>query len=238
MVDQRGDEAGRGEQRVTLQIDDQVDRPNLADRFGAALGAVAAGFRGHDHRGAERLGRLTDAIVVRDDVDGRHAGDARRRFVAALDQRFRRPARSLEFDQRLAGIARRGEARRDQNDALHRAAGQSWMWSTPTGLPSSITNKVVMRCSSNRVKASSIRSSGPIVFGSALMNTEAGLSSPCSICRLRSPSVITPTRSPDSSVTPTTPSRLALISTTVSCMLVSWPTSGNWSPPCMTRLTG
>ena len=51
--DQRLDEAGRRQQRIALEVDHQVGLVQLRQRFGAALGAVAAFGRGHDHADAE-----------------------------------------------------------------------------------------------------------------------------------------------------------------------------------------
>ena len=125
MVDERRDETWRRQEGIALQVDDQVDRPEAAGGLGAALGAVAARIRGHDHRGPEAIGDSPDALIIGDDMDGLNAGHPRRRLVAALDQRLRRPAGTLQLDQWLAGIAGRGEPRRNQDDGLHRAAGQS-----------------------------------------------------------------------------------------------------------------
>src|SRR5207248_11258862 len=120
---------------------------------------------------------LGNPFVVGDHEHTRHALHSSRCLDAALDQWFGRAARSLEFDQRLSRIARRLIARRDQDHGIHRGGGQSWMWSTPTGLgprpSSSTTNKAVILYSSNKVSASSTRASGPTVFGLRVMNSAA-----------------------------------------------------------------
>src|SRR5258708_7145705 len=149
----------------------------LAKRLGAAFGAVAAFRRGHDHADAELRACVSDAIVIGGHEHARDSRHSAGRFDAALDQRLGYAAYSFQLNQRLSRIAGRLIARGDQDRGLHRAAGQSWMWSTPTGfLPrpsSSTTNKAVILYSSNSASASSIKSSAPTVCGSRVMNSPA-----------------------------------------------------------------
>src|SRR3954462_9112627 len=132
----------------------------LGKRFGAALGAVAAFGRGHDHADAKTAARIGNPLVVGYDEHSRNPGHPSRCFDATLNQRFGCSACALQLDQWFSRVARRLVARRNQDLDVHRAGGQSWMWRTPTGLPSSTTNKVVILCSSNRVRASSTSESG------------------------------------------------------------------------------
>src|SRR4029079_2236269 len=119
-----------------------------------------------------------DPLVVRHHEHTADARDPPRRLDAALDQGFCSPARAFQLDQRLSRIARGFVARRDQDLDVHRDAGQSWMWSTPTGFDPSTTNKAVIRCSSNSRSASSTRASAAMVFGSRVMNFAALWSRP------------------------------------------------------------
>ena len=105
----------------------------LRQRFGAALGAVAAFGRSHDHADLRRCAGLGNPLVVGHDENARDALHPPRRLDAALDERLGRAARAFQLDQRLSRIARRRIARRDQDDGVHRDGGQSWMWRTPTG---------------------------------------------------------------------------------------------------------
>ena len=123
--DQRLDERGRGQQRVPLEVDDQVEIVQLPDRLGAPLGSVAALRRGHDHPDAVASAGIGDALVVGGHEHPGDAGHAPRRVDAAQDQRLARALCSFQLDQRLPGVTRRSVARRDQDYAIHRAAGQS-----------------------------------------------------------------------------------------------------------------
>ena len=85
------------------------------------------------------------------------------------------PPAPFQLDQRLARIARRSEARRDQDDRIHRAAGQSWICNTPTGLPLVDHEQgrdavLVEQCQ----RLVDQRSPAPIVLGLAVMKTDAG----------------------------------------------------------------
>ena len=85
MIDEGGNETGRREQRIALQVDDQVDVAERFQRLGAALGSIAAAFRRHDHRCAEAFSRRADAFVVGDDMDLIHARNPACRFETSLD---------------------------------------------------------------------------------------------------------------------------------------------------------
>ena len=103
MVDQRSDEARRRQQRIALEIDDQVRLVQLRQRLGAALGAVAAFRRGHDDADAEGRAGIGDPLVIGRDEDAGDAGHAPRRLDAALDQRLGRAVAPFSSTSGLPG---------------------------------------------------------------------------------------------------------------------------------------
>ncbi len=117
--DQGGDEPRRRQRRVPLQIDhDLVHAAEIRRHDGAALGAVAAGVRRHGDLGSEGARGIGDAGIVGGDDDPVHALGGYGGIPAAPDQATRLAAGAPQLDERLAGVAAGGVARR--NDEQHR----------------------------------------------------------------------------------------------------------------------
>src|SRR3546814_12931534 len=102
-----------------------------SDVCSSDLRAIGAAFAGHDDLAAEILHASSDSLVICRDE---YAADARNRagrLPCALDQRLGNAVRSLQLHQRLARVAGRGIARRDDDDCVHSiitARRHSWMW--------------------------------------------------------------------------------------------------------------
>ena len=140
LLDQGFDEARRRKQCVALEIDHKVRLMELSKRFGTTLGAVAAFGRGHDHADPRWGAGLRNPLIVGGDEHARNAAHSARCLDASLDQGLGKPARAFQRDERFSRITRRCVPRRDDDDAVHRCGGQSWMWSTPTGFFPSVSS--------------------------------------------------------------------------------------------------
>src|SRR3546814_13474024 len=105
-----------------------------SDVCSSDLRAIGAAFAGHDDLAAEILHASSDSLVICRDE---YADDARNREgrpPCALDHSLGNAVRSLQLHQRLARVAGRGIARRDDEDCVSSIITdrqQSWMRISP-----------------------------------------------------------------------------------------------------------
>src|SRR3546814_559902 len=212
----------------------------LRQRLCTAFRAIGAAFAGHDDLAAEILHASSDSLVICRDE---YAADARNRagrLPCALDQRLGNAVRSLQLHQRLARVAGRGIARRDDDDCVHSiitARRQSWMCSRPIRRPSSSSTKAaVMPFDVINSTASAASRSLRIRMGSAVAMSDAVECQRRLTLRRISPSEIMPSMIL-SLTTIATPKDFSDMITTVSAMGVSGATMGSESPVCMRSAT-